>query len=304
MNISQNEHEMHSSFAVERLSGPQARQQKRAVTRAGAFDRCHRLTTGLIEIVPLTRYGSITRPHGHASGDKSVNHPAQPIEHVEVQTGANPDYSVIWLHGLGADGHDFEPLVPALNLPSAPSVRFVFPHAPIRPITLNGGMKMRGWYDLKSLHFDRDDNRADLDQSAGLLHALIDRERDRGIPAERLFVAGFSQGGAIALYAGVRFKQRLAGIIALSTYLPMSRETPHEASPENRSVPIFMAHGRTDPVIPLWLADKSRTQLVDLGYAVEWRPYDMDHSVHPNEIADLSRFMRTILDGAGRAVPH
>src|SRR5580765_1055200 len=197
---------------------------------------------------------------------------------VEVETAPNPGASVIWLHGLGADGNDFVPIVPELRLPGSLPVRFVFPHAPVRPVTINNGMRMRAWYDIAAADLN---NRADITgvrQSQGEIEALIAREKGRGVPAARIVLAGFSQGGAIALHAGLRHAERLAGILALSTYLVQADKLPAEAAPANHDLPIFMAHGTHDPVIPLTWAARSRDALISLGYAVDWHEYAMPHS--------------------------
>jgi phospholipase/carboxylesterase len=214
---------------------------------------------------------------------------------VELETGSHPDAAIVWLHGLGADGNDFVPIVGEMKLPAALPIRFVFPHAPVRPVTINNGMPMRAWYDFTAADLA---NRADV---AGVLasqaqvEALIAREKTRGIAAKRILVAGFSQGGAMALHTGVRHAERLAGIVALSTYLPMPDRLPTEASAANRDVPIFMAHGTMDPVIrPDW-GEASRRTLVAAGYAVEWHTYPMPHSVVWEEIEAISAFLTRVL---------
>jgi phospholipase/carboxylesterase len=197
------------------------------------------------------------------------------------------------MHGLGADGHDFEPLVPDLLDDGMPALRFVFPHAPVRPVTVNGGARMRAWYDIKSLDADitlRQDETG-VRESIGQLAALIAREADRGVPASRVFLAGFSQGGATVLSGGVRHPKRLAGIIALSTYLPIGESTAAERSEANAGLPIFMAHGTHDPVVQFKLGSQSRDALKSLGYDVDWRTYPMQHQVSPQEIADLRQWL-------------
>jgi phospholipase/carboxylesterase len=210
---------------------------------------------------------------------------------VENETAANPVYSIIWLHGLGADGHDFAPIVPELVSPQWPALRFVFPHAPVRPVTINNGMAMRAWYDIYG--FDRlsQQDEAGVRQSIAQVEALIAREQERGVPSERILLAGFSQGGAIALAAGLRHPQKLAGIIALSTYLPIADSLPAERSAANASVPIFWGHGTFDPVVILQRGIESRTALEALGYQVEWHTYPMPHAVCPEEIADLGHWI-------------
>jgi phospholipase/carboxylesterase len=197
----------------------------------------------------------------------------------------------VWLHGLGADGHDFEAVVPQLTLPADRPVRFIFPHAPIRPITVNGGMHMRGWYDISSMEIDREQDREGIEQSEQLLRSLIAQETDRGIPAGNIFLAGFSQGGAVALHTGLRYEQRLAGILALSTYLPLSDSFEDGRSAANQDTPVFMAHGLFDPVVPLQLGQRSRDLLSAAGYSVQWHEYPMPHSVSAEEIMEISRFL-------------
>lgn len=210
---------------------------------------------------------------------------------IEIQTAPNPQHAVIWLHGLGADGHDFEPIVPELVDKSWPALRFVFPNAPVRPITINGGMPMRAWYDISGMEIAQRQDETGIRASIGLLDELIAHEVARGVPSENILLAGFSQGGAIVLAGGVRHAQRLGGIIALSTYLPMAEKTEGEASAANRSVPIFMAHGMLDPTIPHALGEMSRDYLKRLGYLVDWKAYAMAHQVSMEEIADLRRWL-------------
>lgn len=219
-------------------------------------------------------------------------------ETVEIEPQSAAAWSVIWLHGLGADGHDFEPIVPELALPADAGVRFVFPHAPRRAVTLNGGLTMRAWYDLKSLDLaDGEDVDGILD-SAAILEALIARETERGIATGRIVVAGFSQGGAIALHAGLRHPQPLAGIMGLSTYLPLGDRLPAEIAEANRETPMLMAHGRQDPVIPIEGARRSFRRIADIRPAPEWHEYDMPHAVCPAEIADIRAWLTGI---TGRA---
>lgn len=217
------------------------------------------------------------------------------IEYIEYQSGINPGWSVIWLHGLGADGHDFEPVARQLGFADSPAIRFIFPHAPIMPITINGGLKMRGWYDIKDAAFEHEQDRDGIEQSAALVSDLIAQENQRGIATERIFIAGFSQGGAIALFAGLRLQQRLAGIIALSTYLPEANSTDLERSAANQLVPLFIAHGVYDPVIPLTLAEHSKAVLARLSYSIQWQTYPMPHAVSAEEIADIGEFIATIV---------
>ena len=215
-------------------------------------------------------------------------------EAVELETGTAPDAAVIWLHGLGADGHDFEPVVPELRLPERLRLRFVFPHAPVRPVTLNMGMRMRAWYDIKQLGGGPEDE-AGIRASQASLDALVERERARGIEPRRVVLAGFSQGGAIALQAGLRHPERLAGLLALSTYLPLAGTLAAEASAANRDLPIFMAHGRLDDIIPVDRAERSRDALAALGYAPEWHEYPMPHTVCPEEIAHIAAWLARVL---------
>jgi phospholipase/carboxylesterase len=214
------------------------------------------------------------------------------LETLERQTGENPQWSVIWLHGLGADGHDFAPIVPELVRADWPAIRFVFPHAPMRPVTINGGLRMRAWYDITSLDFgQRQEDAAGIRESISQVEALIARENARGIPDARIVLAGFSQGGAIALGAGLRRAQSLAGLVALSTYLPLAADTARESTPAGRSIPVFMAHGRMDPVIPLPLGAASRDALRGLGMDVSWHDYAMPHSVCAEQILDLAGWL-------------
>jgi phospholipase/carboxylesterase len=217
------------------------------------------------------------------------------LETLEVETGPRPTAAVIWLHGLGADGHDFEPIVPELGLAATPAVRFVFPHAPMRAVTINGGAVMRAWYDIVSREGVRREDDAGVRASQASVEALIARETSRGIPAGRLVLAGFSQGGAIALQTGLRHAERLAGIMALSTYLPLASTLAAEGSAANRDVPIFMAHGRHDGLIPIERATISREALRKAGYNVEWHDYAMEHAVCREEIDDISAWLRRVL---------
>jgi len=214
------------------------------------------------------------------------------LDAIEIETGSAPRSAIIWLHGLGADGHDFEPIVPELSLPPATAVRFVFPHAPIQAVTINGGARMRAWYDIG--HDGRQDA-AGIRASQSRVEALIARERGRGVAAHRIVLAGFSQGGAIALQTGLRHPERLAGILALSTYLPLADTLEKEASAAARDVPIFMAHGVEDPLIPLARAAQSRDRLTALGNRVEWHEYPMPHSVCGEEIHDIGVWLQRTL---------
>jgi phospholipase/carboxylesterase len=217
---------------------------------------------------------------------------------IELESGARPDAAVIWLHGLGADGNDFVPIVDEMRLPPALSIRFVFPHAPVRPVTLNGGMAMRAWYDIYNANLSDRADLAGVRMSAAQVVALIAREHQRGIASRRIVLAGFSQGGAIALYTGLRYAERLAGIVALSTYLVRGNELAAEAAPANGDVPIFMGHGTQDPMVRLEWGEGSRRTLVANGYPVEWHTYPMPHSVVWEEIEAVSAFLARVLDAA------
>ena len=217
------------------------------------------------------------------------------LESIQVETAPDPTVTVIWMHGLGADGHDFEPIVPELGLPARPAIRFVFPHAPLRPVTVNQGHVMRAWYDIRALAGVRREDETGVRQSAQQVEALIERERQRGIAPGQLVLAGFSQGGAMALHVGLRYPERLAGVLALSCYLPLAATLAAEASPANRAVPIFWAHGVHDPMIPLAMAEQGRQQVAALGYPIEWHEYAMPHSVCAEEIADIARWLGRVL---------
>ena len=214
---------------------------------------------------------------------------------IELETGAHPDAAVIWLHGLGADGNDFVPIVEEMRLPPSLAIRFVFPHAPVRPVTINAGMPMRAWYDIFAANLAERADMAGVRASQAQVEALIARERGRGIAARRIVVAGFSQGGAIALYTGLRHADRLAGIVALSTYLVRPGDLAAEASAANRDVPVFMAHGAVDPVVRLEWGEASRQALVAAGYGVEWHTYWMPHSVVWEEIEAITAFVARVL---------
>ena len=214
-----------------------------------------------------------------------------PLPCIEKDTAPNPRHAVIWLHGLGADGNDFLPIVPELVDPNWPALRFVFPHAPVRPITINGGMAMRAWYDISGQEIAQRQDETGIRSSIVLLEELVAREVERGIACENIFLAGFSQGGAIVLAGGIRHAQRLGGIVALSTYLPMAEKTDAEASAANRATPIFMAHGMLDPTISHALGEMSREYLKQRGYAIDWHAYPMAHQVCMEEIADLRQWL-------------
>jgi len=214
---------------------------------------------------------------------------------IEILTGKTPDAAVIWLHGLGADGNDFVPIVPELRLPPALAIRFVFPHAPVRPVTINNGFPMRAWYDVLAADIASRADLAGVGASQQAIEALIARETARGIAARRIVLAGFSQGGAIALHTGLRHRERLAGIVALSTYLVAADRLAAEAAPANRDAPIFMAHGDADPMIrPEW-GESSRRMLEASGYRVEWHAYRMQHAVVMEEIQAIGAFLSRVL---------
>jgi len=217
------------------------------------------------------------------------------LDAVEIETGPAPRAAVVWLHGLGADGHDFVPVVPELELPAALAVRFVFPHAPMRAVTVNGGMVMRAWYDISLAGGARREDEAGVRESQRGIEALIARERERGIPTERIALFGFSQGGAMALHTGVRHPERLAGIAALSCGLPLAATVAAEASVANRATTIFMGHGTFDEMVPPARGRQAHDALTTLGYGVEWHEYPMPHSVCAEEIADLSAFLQRVL---------
>ncbi|MGD9386662.1 MAG: carboxylesterase [Gammaproteobacteria bacterium] len=218
------------------------------------------------------------------------------LQTVERETGPEPTTSVIWLHGLGADGYDFDPIVPALRIPGGPETRYVFPHAPVRPVTINGGMEMRAWYDIYAIQRGAREDVTGIRESAEAVTALIEREAERGIPAERLVLAGFSQGGAVALHAGLRYPHKLAGIIGLSTYLPL-KAAAGEFDAANRDTPLFMAHGSLDPVVPSFLGQESAELLVEAGYQVEYKTYVMPHAVCPEEVEDIRNWLRDRFTG-------
>lgn len=216
-------------------------------------------------------------------------------EAVEIETGRNPQASVIWLHGLGADGHDFEPIVPELVHRGERPLRFVFPHAPIRPVTLNGGYAMRAWYDIIALDRRAAEDEQGIRASQALVTELIGRENARGIPTERIVLAGFSQGGAMALFCGTRYPERLAGIIGLSCYQLLAARFDAERLPANQSTPIFLGHGVQDQVVVPMLGEATFRQLQAAGYAVEWHAYSMPHSVCPQEVNDIAAWLRRVL---------
>ena len=220
------------------------------------------------------------------------------LDTIEIQTAPNPRAAVIWLHGLGADGNDFAPIVPGLGLRESPGIRFIFPHAPMRPVTVNNGYVMRAWYDVTAGDLEGRSRQVDengVRASQAAVENLIAHENRRGIAARDIVLAGFSQGGAIALQTGLRHRERLAGVMALSTYLPLANTLPAEAAAQNKDVPIFYAHGTYDPMIPLAMATASRDRLRAFGYPVEWHEYPMQHAVCPEEMADIGQWLRNVL---------
>ena len=220
------------------------------------------------------------------------------LPRVELESAPNPSAAVIWLHGLGADGHDFAGLVPELDLSACPPIRFVFPHAPSMPVTVNGGYVMPAWYDILGPNLVSQQDAAGIQASERAIVALIAHEVARGIPAERIVLAGFSQGCAMALHTGLRLPQRLAGIMALSGYLPLADRLAAERHVANAQTPVFMAHGTQDSVVVLARGEASRDALAALGQPVQWHSYPMPHSLHPREIADISAFLAQVLGPA------
>ena len=217
------------------------------------------------------------------------------LPHIQIETAPQPSAAVIWLHGLGADGNDFVGLVPELDLSGCPAIRFIFPHAPSIPVTVNGGYVMPAWYDILGTDLVSHQDAAGIRASGKAVEALIEREMARGIPAGRIVLAGFSQGCAMALHTGLRFSRSLAGIMALSGYLPLAEHLATERSAANAHTPIFMAHGSQDPVVVPARGEASRDLLSRLGYPVQWHSYPMPHSLHPREVADIAIFLRQVL---------
>lgn len=214
---------------------------------------------------------------------------------IELENGIDPTHTILWMHGLGADGNDFVPIIDELELPPDSRIRFIFPHAPMRPVSINNGFVMRAWYDVLNLNFSRPEDEDGLRDSQRAIEALLEREKQRGITPERIVLAGFSQGGAMALQTGLRYPEKLAGIMALSCYLPLQQTVAAEAHHANSATSIFMAHGSRDPVVPLTLAATSRRQLLESGYVVEWHEYPMAHTVCVEEMADISAWLKRVL---------
>jgi phospholipase/carboxylesterase len=220
---------------------------------------------------------------------------SQSLEAIQFDTGPNSQHCVIWMHGLGADGNDFAPVVPELGLPKTAAVRFLFPHAPMQPVTINGGMVMRAWYDILVMDLARRADETGLRNSQRLIESMMAHVQQSGIKAANIVLAGFSQGGAIALQTGLRYPERIAGIMALSTYLPLAETVAAERSAANQQVPVFMAHGVQDPVITVTHARASCDKLVELGYPVEWHEYAMPHSVSMEELQAIGAWLRKVL---------
>ncbi|TSA52354.1 MAG: carboxylesterase [Nitrosomonadaceae bacterium] len=214
---------------------------------------------------------------------------------IELENGGDPTHTILWLHGLGADGNDFVPIIDELELPSDSRIRFIFPHAPMRPVSINNGFVMRAWYDVLNPNFSQPEDEDGLRDSQRAIEALLEREQQRGITPERIVLAGFSQGGAMALQTGLRYPERLAGIMALSCYLPLQQTLAAEAHHANSATSIFMAHGSQDSIVPLTLAAASRRQLLESGYAVEWHEYLMAHTVCVEEMTDISAWLKRVL---------
>jgi phospholipase/carboxylesterase len=217
------------------------------------------------------------------------------LDNIEIATSDNPEVAIIWMHGLGADGNDFVPLVKELDLSGMPGIRFVFPHADTMPVTINGGYVMRAWYDIVHTDLGRREDEQGLRASQALVEALIAREKSRGIPANRIILAGFSQGCAMTLQTGLRHPEKLAGLLCLSGYVPLADKVPAERSAASQQTPIFLVHGRMDPVIPEQRAIASRDLLVSLGYDVEWHEYMMQHSLCQEEVDHISAWLKKIL---------
>jgi phospholipase/carboxylesterase len=216
-------------------------------------------------------------------------------ELIEVETGPNPVGTIIWMHGLGADGHDFEPIVPELVRPGERSLRFVFPHAPVRPVTLNNGYRMRAWYDIISIQRGSAQDETGIRASHAIVEALIRRENERGIDTNKIVLAGFSQGGAMALYSGTRYPEKLAGIMGLSCYMLLESRFAAERTPANHTTSIFIGHGTQDPVVSPMLGEATRRLLETEGYSVEWHAYPMPHSVCPQEVLDIAAWLRRVV---------
>ena len=214
---------------------------------------------------------------------------------IEIESGAHPTHAVLWMHGLGADGNDFVPIVQELELPMKTAIRFIFPHAPQQEVSINGGLVMRAWYDIKNINLNQHEDEKGIRSSQHAITALIGRENQRGIPSRNIILAGFSQGGVMALHVGLHHPEKLGGIMALSSYLPLTHTLRKEAHIANASTQIVMAHGSYDPIIPIQLAKASRQLLLQNGYQVEWHEYPMAHSVCAEELIDISKWLRKVL---------
>ena len=219
---------------------------------------------------------------------------AEQLQTIEIETRPKPSHSIIWLHGLGADGNDFVPIARELSLPPL-GIRFVFPHGPMRPVTINGGFVMRAWYDIAQQDLARKEDEQGVRQSQKMIEELIAKEETRGVPANRIVVAGFSQGGVISLQTGLRQPKRLAGVMSLSAYLPLTLTIEKERHPANSDMPIFLGHGIADNIVPLPLGIASRDRLMKLGYNVDWHQYPMPHSVCAEELEDISAWLARVL---------
>jgi phospholipase/carboxylesterase len=217
------------------------------------------------------------------------------LQTIEKETGANPTVAIIWMHGLGADANDFVPMLHELDLAGLPAIRFIFPNADTMPVTINGGYVMRAWYDIVATDLGRQEDEAGLRASQAKVEALIEREKARGIPAERIILAGFSQGCAMTLQTGLRQKEKLAGLMCLSGYVPIAAKAAAEHTPESLATPVFMVHGRMDPVIPVARAEQSRGLLQQWGYQVEWHDYPMQHSLCQEEVDHISAWLKKVL---------
>jgi phospholipase/carboxylesterase len=216
------------------------------------------------------------------------------LDYEFTEIGTELEYCVIWMHGLGADGHDFEPIVPELNLPASPGIRFIFPHAHMQPVTINGGFVMRAWYDIIAPDLTASQDHEGIVKSADAVYEIIHEQIEGGFPANKIILAGFSQGGAMALHIGLRSEDNFAGILALSTYLPLADEVSVPPAAQKEEIPIFMTHGLYDPVIPINAGQISKQRLTDLGYQVSWKDYPMEHSVCAEEIVDISQWIKQV----------
>ncbi|HMU63949.1 MAG: dienelactone hydrolase family protein [Nitrosomonas sp.] len=222
-------------------------------------------------------------------------HFLNPLATIELTTGSNPTHSIIWMHGLGADGKDFVPIIEELDLPKAIAIRFIFPHAPKQPVTVNGGFIMRAWYDIRSADLDHAEDEVGLKRSEQLIMQLIEKEKSRGVASENIVLAGFSQGGVMSLFVGLRYAEKLGGVMVLSGYLPLAHQFESSAHLVNHTTPIFIGHGNEDMIVPIQLANKSKQQLITQGYLVEWHEYNMAHSVCNDELTDISKWLQRVL---------